>query len=313
MMTKLATRTTRRSRSRLATRTTSPSRSRWGRRAALIGLGAIALQELLARWYYRRTAAPPAFDTVERTAWTPAWRESLVPLEWLALRASSVGRARNVARGDGAPVVLIHGFLTRGLYLAPLRRWLARIGYSPHVAEIGWNAGCFAALTDRLLDDLAAIHAASGRRIHVVGHSLGGLLGRAAAVRAPHLVASLAVFGTPARGLWLHPAMRVAAAANRVAIRAARGDSVPPACATFACPCETVRAFSAALPSDLPFLAIATQNDGITDWRACLDARATQTFTVRSSHTGLAFSPGVHEALAAHLAGAGARQARTAS
>lgn len=290
------------------------SRSTWGRRAAVIGLGALALQELVARWYYARTPLPERrVDEDERTAWTPAWRETLVPLEWLVLRASAVGRRRDVAPGDGAPVVLVHGFLTTGLYLAPLRRWLTALGYDAHVADIGWNVGCFAALADRLIADVGAVSRRSGRPVHLVGHSLGGILARATAVRAPDLVASLALLGAPVRGLRLHPALRAAGAAVRAGIRIRRGDSVPRECATFACPCATVRALGAELPAELPFLSIATVNDGLADWRYALDPRATRTAVVQSSHLGLAFSRGVHAALAAHLAGAGARTIRSAS
>jgi pimeloyl-ACP methyl ester carboxylesterase len=266
-----------------------------------ITFGAILVQEVAARWHYRRTAPPDrTLHEDERTAWTPLWRELLAPLEWLA---ASVRSARDLPRGDGAPVVLVHGFLMRGVYLAPLRRRLRALGYEARVAAIGWNADCFHALTDRLIADLERTSRTGGRPAHLVGHSLGGILAHGAAVRAPHLVASVTMLGSPLRGLRLHPALRAAAAATRAGIRLARGASVPPECATLACPCTTVQAVAAALPAAIPLATIATRNDGVADWRYAIQrAPAHDTTVVRSSHMGLVFSRAVLDALAQRLA-----------
>jgi triacylglycerol lipase len=286
------------------------SRSAWWWRAGAIGLGAIAAQELVARSYYRRTSPPGRrFHEDERTAWTPAWRESLAPLEWLA---SEVPRRGGVPSGDGAPVVLVPGFLTAGLYLRPMRRRLGALGYNAHVADIGWNAGCFEALTDRLGADVAATHRETGRTVHLVGHSLGGILAHAVTARHPEHVASLAVVGAPVRGLRLHPVLRGAAAAMRVGIRLVRGNSVPRACGTFACPCETVRAVARDLPTHIPYVTIATRNDGVADWRYAVDPTTGHVTVVASSHMGLVFSRVVDRALARHFAAA-TRAARGAT
>lgn len=277
------------------------SRRSWWWTAA-IGVGALAAQELLARSYYRRTPPPEhRAHEDERTAWTPVWRESLAPLEWLA---SEIPRKRVGPRGAGAPVILVPGFLMTGFYLRPMRRRLRALGYHAHVAKIGWNVGCFEARTNQLLADIAATHRRTGRAVHLVGHSLGGLLARAATVRQPEHVASLAVLGAPVRGLRLHPVLRIAAAVMRVGIRIARGNSVPSSCATFACPCETVRAVAGDTPPDIPYVTIATRNDGVADWRYAVDPRATDTRVVGSSHMGLVFTRTVDQALADHFAGA---------
>jgi triacylglycerol lipase len=280
----------------------------WG---AVISLAAIAAQELVARWYYRRTPSPTRrLHEDEQTAWTPAWRESLSPLEWLA---SEIPRKTVVPRGTGAPVVLVPGFLMTGLYLWPMRRRLRTLGYTSHVADIGWNVGCFEALTNRLLADIAAIHHRTSRRVHLVGHSLGGVLAHAATIRHPEHVASLATLGSPVRGLRLHPVLRMAAAAMRVGIHVARGSSIPRACATFGCPCETVRRVADDPSRDIPYLTIATRNDGVADWRYALGPAATVTSVVASSHMGLVFTRTVDRALADHFAGADSGRVEAAS
>ena len=285
-------------------------RTRWWRRTAAVGLALVAAQELLARWYYRQTPPPTGrFHTDERTAWTPAWREMLTPAQLLTL--ALLPRGSELPRGDGAPVLLVAGFLTKGGYLELLRRWLGTLDYDARIADIGWNADCFAALTDRLLAEVARTRAERGMSVHLIGHSLGGSLARAASVRAPDSVASLAVLGTPVRGLRLHPSLRLAAATVRAAIHRRRPD-VPVTCATYGCPCETVRAIGAEMPDGIPYLAVSTQDDGVADWRYALDPLATRVVAVRGSHVGLVFSRAVYQALAEHLAGARATSRATA-
>jgi hypothetical protein len=52
----------------------------------------------------------------------------------------------------------------------------------------------------------------------------------------------------------------------------------------------------------MPYLAIATEGDGVADWRYALDPLATRVVAVRGSHVGLMFDGAVYDALAAHLA-----------
>jgi pimeloyl-ACP methyl ester carboxylesterase len=147
------------------------------------------------------------------------------------------------------------------------------------------------------------------RAVHLVGHSLGGVLAHAASVRAPAPVASVATLGSPVRGLRLHPLLRVAATAMRAGIRLSRGRSVPPTCGTFASPSETVRAVAVDPPADIPYVTIATRNDGVADWRYAVGRRVEDVVVVGSSHTGLVFSRAVDRVLARHFAAAAAGRA----
>lgn len=272
--------------------------------AGLVAAGA-AVQEYARHRYYATTSPPQQFfHRDEQTAWTPLWREGIVAAEWLALLASPVYRGAGVARGDGAPVVLVQGFLTKGAYLTPLRRWLERIGYRAEVADIGWNAECLDVLADRLGRVVRAARDASGRDVHLVGHSLGGVLARAVAARADDGVASVLTLAAPFRGLRVHPVLRFAARMVRADIHRRRGDSVPAGCFTLACDCETARALVAPLPARVPQTAVVTRRDGFVDWRYCLDAATTRVVDVTASHVGLAFNPTAYRAIAEHLAGA---------
>lgn len=299
-------------------RSTAPASRRGSRRMgvwrtiATLGAATAIAQEIAARLYYRWTAGPTSrLDEQERTAWTPLWHEMFAPVEWLALMRSPVHRGAAVPRGDGAPVVLVHGFLTEGSYLVPLRAWLDRVGYRARIADIGWNADCPDVLTGRLLGVLRTARDETGARVHLIGHSLGGLLARAATLRDPSLVASVATLGTPYRGMRVNGVLRLAAGVVRSRIHANRGPSVEPQCFTLRCSCDTVRSLQRPLPPELPQLAIGATHDGFVDWRYCIDAETNPSLTVRASHIGLVVNADVYDALAHHLAAACARERRS--
>jgi pimeloyl-ACP methyl ester carboxylesterase len=275
---------------------------RIGLGAAGVTSAAIAAQEWMARRYYASTLGPREFvDQDARAAWTAVWHELWAPLELATLHASSVYRGHGVPQGAGDPVVLVHGFLMRGRYLWPMQRWLRRLGYRAQIAGIGVNADCIDVMTDRLLRVVAGVSEEANGPVHLVGHSLGGLLARAVATRAREQVASVAVLGSPFRGLRMHPVVRAAAGVVQVVIRARRGVTVRSRCLTLACDCLSVRALHQPAPADMPQLAVVTRHDGLTDWRYCMDPSTTTVVGVSGSHVGLVWSPAAYRALADHL------------
>ena len=268
---------------------------------------ATAAQVYATRRYFDMAPGPVKFMHEDvRTAWTPSWRENLAGLQWLRLQRSPVYRGNGVPRGDGSPVLIVQGFLTRRAYLGTLRGWLERLGYRPRIAEIGWNADCFDVLADHVVAQTEHARGPERRAVHLVGHSLGGVLIRAAAARAPELVASVTTLATPFRGLRVHPTLRLANLVARAVVHRRRDASVFPACMTFACECATVRTLVAPLPASLPQLAIAVPGDGLVDWRYEGHAPTTRVVQVPGSHFGVVFEPAAYEALARHLAAAAA-------
>ena len=277
----------------------------------VIAAAAVAIQEFVTRTYYAVTSGPGrGIDPFMRTAWTPMLYETLVPVEWLKLRRSAVYRGDGVPRGAGEPVLLVHGFLTSGAYLEPLREWLQGIGYTARTSEIGWNADCIDVMTDRLLAELATLCARHDRGVHLVGHSLGGIIARAAAVRAPELVASTAVLASPMRGLRVHPGLRFGAAAVRRAVQSHRGERVDRHCLTLACPCASVRAAHESPPGHVARLAIIASGDGLMDRRYGREEGADRVVEVAASHFGVTVNPMAYRALADHLAAASGAAAR---
>lgn len=106
--------------------------------------------------------------------------------------------------GGTPPVLLVHGLYHNHAAWLLFRRHLLRAGF-PHLRSFSYNSfgTAFPELLERVVLAILALHAERpGQRVAVVGHSLGGLLLRAA-VCDPRLagkVACLVTLGTPHHG-----------------------------------------------------------------------------------------------------------------
>lgn len=237
-----------------------------------------------------------------RTSNLPLWREAGVLIDWIALHAAPVYYGMGVPHGSGAGVVLIPGFLGTDTYLVEMNHWLRRIGYRPFRSEIGWNADCLDSLVSRLTTTIIRASEETGGKVHLIGHSLGGILARAAAVRLPDRVASIISLGSPFRGICTHPLVFVTIDRVRENLRRRHADELQEGCFTTTCGCDTVSSLGAHLPVDLPHLAVYTKSDGIVDWRVCLHDDPQSNVEVRSTHIGLVFNHEVYRLVAARLA-----------
>ena len=243
-----------------------------------------------------------SFHKDQRSKATPIWLESFVGLDWLALRSSPVFYGLGVPRGDASGVIAIPGFMGTDLYLQELYWWLRRIGYRPYLSRIGRNADCLDLLVDRLLETTETAYDETGRMVHLIGHSLGGILALSAASLRPDIVASVITLGSPFRGIRSHPMVLEMGKLVRERIKNA-GDRRKPACYTGYCDCDAVRALQKTCPHPIPHTAVYTRTDGIVDWRVCINEDAKTNFEVKGTHVGLAFNPSVYELIARRLAG----------
>jgi pimeloyl-ACP methyl ester carboxylesterase len=138
---------------------------------------------------YRRDSAS-ALARLTAEAWQPAAELGLLftdPVFW----------GWGVPRGDGHPVLVLPGLLGGDQYLELLRGWLRRIGYRPVASGLDSNPGW----SEELVRDLGTIAARAaerdGRRVTIVGHSLGGVQGRSIAFRRPDTVRHVITLGSP--------------------------------------------------------------------------------------------------------------------
>ena len=245
------------------------------------------------------STARPYFLTDEQPAPVPIWLEALAPMDWLSLRLSSVYCGSGVPRGAGAPVVLVPGFLASDWYLLEMFHWLRRIGYHPYLSQIGRNADCLDLLVGRLLERVERAQEETGRPVHLIGHSLGGMLSRSVALRRPAAVASVITLGSPFRGIRPHP---LVLQATRVVRSRTQRQRQRPDCFTTTCGCETVGSMQSAPPASIPHLAVYTRSDGIVDWRMCRNDDPATDVEVAGTHIGLAFNPAVYRVIANRLA-----------
>src|SRR4051812_11598277 len=108
----------------------------------------------------------------------PLWRESRAPAELAGLIADPGFAGRELPAGDGAPVLLIPGYLAGDGSLAVMTGWLRRIGYRPARAGITLNVDCASAALARLEERLETLAARHGRPVILLGQSRGGSMAR---------------------------------------------------------------------------------------------------------------------------------------
>ena len=246
------------------------------------------------------STSPGGFLKDQEISQRPLWREAFVGLDWLALRSSPVYYGIGVPRGDGSAVVVIPGFLGTDFYLQEIHSWLRRIGYRPYMSRIGWNAECINTLVERLSETVAKAQAETGGKVHLIGHSLGGVLARSAAALKPERTASVITLGSPFRGIRSHPLVLAAGERVRERIRRQNGHNQPD-CYTGYCGCDAVTAVQGGLPSSVPQSAIYTKTDGVVDWRVCVTDDPEINFEVTGTHVGLVFNATVYGLIATRL------------
>lgn len=251
---------------------------------------------------------PPTVAASEPRHW---WGRHAAELRWQAelsrLLVDPVYVGRGVPRGDGAPVMLVPGFLAGDVSLRVLGGWLDRMGHRPHRSGITVNVRC----SDRALDALErraeGIAARHGRRLAVIGHSRGGHFAKALGRRRPDLVSRVVSLGagldTP---FDISIPTRAAVAAVRwvhvqTTDRVARNG-----CFTDTCRCRFTQDFCGAFPGEVSLTSIYSKGDGVVWWEACRVPYA-DNVEVTGSHVGLAFNRKAYRAIAAALAPSAAR------
>ena len=239
----------------------------------------------------------------------PIWREGLVALERAALMRDGVWRGEGIPHGDGAPVMLVPGFLAGDASLGPMAQWLKRIGYRPCRAGIRANVDCTARALERLEAQLERFVAKHGRNVTIVGHSRGGTMARILAVRRPDLLDGIVCMGSPiVDQLAIHPIVRVQVRAVALLGSLGARGLFSYNCAAECCAEANLQA-RAPFPEHVGFTSIYSRSDGVVDWHACLDPAARHV-EVRSTHVGMAVNPAVFSALAHTLSTSASAQAQ---
>src|SRR5271165_6956146 len=249
---------------------------------------------------------PPPAETFQeeiREADVVIWKEALFAADLLLLHSSPVYYGLGVPRGDGSAVVLVPGFLGTDAYLTQLRSWLERIGYRPYFSGIGFNADCPNILIQRKVNEVVErALLETERKIHVIGHSLGGIIARSVASQRPDDVASVITLASPFRGTVAHPTVLRAAETVRKQILKEHGPGVLPTCYTGRCTCNFLDSLRRKIPRSMFETAIYTRQDGVVDWQYCITGKTGVDFEVPGTHIGLAFNASAYTIIANRLA-----------
>ncbi len=192
-------------------------------------------------------------------------------------------------RGDGHPVLMLPGFLASDLSMAPMRRYLRELGYDSYAWEMGRNTGGVSRMRLALRDRLADIHAATGRKVSLVGWSLGGVYARDLALQAPEMVRCVVTLGSP----FANDVRATNATRLYELLSGERADDNP----------ELRAAIAGDLP--VPATSIYSRTDGIVNWHTCLlrPSDTAENIEVHlASHVGLGVNPAALWAVADRLA-----------
>jgi triacylglycerol lipase len=254
----------------------------------------------------------PAFDPVSpppEPAPAPErwWGNHLGEFRWqlelMRLLADPVYRGSGVPRGDGAPVILIPGFLAADSSLNVMREWLGRMGYVAKPSGIALaNVDCSDRAVNALERRLERLAEREGRKVALIGHSRGAHFVKALTHRRPELVSSAISLGA---GLDTPfdistPTQAMVAAAREV--HALTSDRIARnGCFTAQCRCRFTQDYSGQFPADVPLTSIYSKGDGVVRWRACLVDYA-RCVEVSGSHVGLAFNRKVYREVGETLA-----------
>jgi pimeloyl-ACP methyl ester carboxylesterase len=122
--------------------------------------------------------------------------EPRVVLEMAALPASLPVLART-RHGDGHPVLLLPGFMADEVTLVALKLFLESRGYEVHTWGFGRNVGFSSRHAAALDQKIRYLHHRSGRKVSLVGWSLGGMFAMYGALEAPECVRSVVTLGSP--------------------------------------------------------------------------------------------------------------------
>jgi pimeloyl-ACP methyl ester carboxylesterase len=201
-----------------------------------------------------------------------AWIElaSLVPALPL------LGRA---PRGDGHPVLVMPGWLAGDGSTRALRWFLRGRGYHAHAWRLGMNRGPTPEVIAGLRERLHHLHARHGRKVSVIGWSLGGIYARELARHYPDLVRQVITLASPFRD-------PTATAVERLY---RSGFIRPPRTPD---PDSEIRR-RLRTPLTVPTTALYTKTDGIVAWRSCIeeDGPVRENIAIRASHCGIGHHP----------------------
>lgn len=198
-------------------------------------------------------------------------------LEWRApwefgATMMSAGWLELAPAGDGHPVLVFPGLMASDVSTRPLRHFLRGKGYPVRGWGLGPNLGAVDGVLERCAELLRETRIKYGRKVSLIGWSLGGLYAREIAKLHPKDVRLVITLGTPFTG---HPRASNAwrlyemVTGHKIGAREIH---------------EPLRA-----PPALPTTSIFSRSDGVVAWQCSVErpGPAAENIEVEASHCGL--------------------------
>jgi pimeloyl-ACP methyl ester carboxylesterase len=214
------------------------------------------------------------FETAGAGFPPPPWMLLTEPLrsamDFAALGAAAPWLA-GAPMGDGHPVLVLPGLFADNGYTAPLSAFLRTRGYATEAFGRDRNWGDWATLDEVVLPTLRRLNEQHGRKVSIVGCSMGGLFAREAARREPDRVRCIVTMGSaasgPSKANYVWPVYAL------VTGQPAESLVVPPA--------------------PVPSTSVYSRLDGLNDWRTCRlpETPVSENVEIHSSHLGLIHHP----------------------
>jgi hypothetical protein len=204
----------------------------------------------------------------------------------LAALVPAYPRLRQAPRGDGHPVLVLPAFMTTDVSTRLLRGFLRDRGYAAHGWKLGRNTGPSPDTVTGLARRLDELRSRYGRRVSVIGWSLGGVYARELARAFPADVRQVIALASPFRNL---EAVNVPAFLLKLRPRH---------------PDEAALQARLREPVPVPMTAIYSRTDGVASWQSCLaeSGPLSESIEVDSSHLGISWHPAVLLTIADRLA-----------
>ena len=192
-------------------------------------------------------------------------------------------------RGDGHPVLVLPGLVASDVSTRPLRTFLKTRGYAVSGWRQGRNLGLRPGVQHAMVDLVHELNDTHGRKVSLIGWSLGGLYARQLAKMMPKRVRQVITLGSP------FASTPKATNAWRV-YEMASGRRADEEDARFG------GALAGAPP--VPTTAIFSRTDGICAWQGCREqaSQMAESIEVESSHCGMGHHPAAVYAVADRLA-----------
>ena len=235
----------------------------------------------------RECKQTPKPDLAPPSAWLLAmefrafWEFGAVLPAWPALQRAP--------GGDGHPVIVFPGLSANDGSTVPLRRYLGSLGYAAAGWNQGFNFGPRAGVLGAARQQLEETFKSTGRKVSLIGWSLGGVYARELAKLLPHMVRSVITLGTPFAG------PPKSTHAWRI-YELASGHAID----------QDSQHYDLPAAPPVPTTSVYSRSDGIVAWQGSIQAPSranpyTENVEVIASHVGLGLNPSAWWAVADRL------------